>query len=110
MAEEASILLEDVTISGNLSGDEDLLLAGRVEGQIKLSKNLTVEETGVVLQGVEVEDLLVQGRVEGTILAAGSVTLAATGTILGDVSTPRLIVEEGARLEGRVSMDVELPE
>jgi len=99
-----------VTITGTVTGDEDLLLAGRVEGQIRLSGNLTVEETGGVTQGVDVEELVVRGRVEGAVTAAAGVLLASTGTIIGEVATPRLVVEEGARLEGRVSMDVELPE
>jgi len=110
MAEEASIILEDVTINGSLTGDEDLVLAGRVDGQITLSKSLSVEESGAVLQGVDVEDLTVCGRVEGTVKVSRSLTIAATGIILGDITTPSLVMEEGATVNGQLTMDVDLPE
>ena len=109
MAEETSIILEEVTIIGSVTGDEDLVLAGRVDGQVTLSKHLSVEEPGAVLQGVDVEDLTVRGRVEGEVKVSRSLIIAASGTVVGDITTPRLVMEEGATVNGRVTMDVNLP-
>ena len=110
MAEEASIILEEVTINGSVTGDEDLVLAGRVDGQISLSKHLSVEETGAVLQGVDVEDLTVRGRVEGEVKVSRSLIIAASGTVVGNITTPSLVMEEGARFSGSVKMIVALPD
>lgn len=109
MAEAVSIIGKDVTIKGRLTGDEDLILAGRLDGHVSLGRHLVVEETGAVLDGVEAEDLTLRGRVQGAVQVTRSVVIEAGAVLVGDITTPRLAIAEGARVQGQVTMDVELP-
>ena len=110
MAESPCIIAKNTTVKGNLSGDEDLVVAGRIEGgMVALTKHLTVEPTGSVVASVEVEDLTIHGVVRGEIRAARSVLLHAQARVVGNITTSRFCLEEGARFKGRVEMDVPLP-
>lgn len=110
MADQVCIIGKQITIRGNLSGAEDLIVEGRVEGTIKLSNHLTVEAAGVVEADLDVQDLTVNGTVNGDIQASQSISINAGAKVEGNIRAPRIIIEDGARFKGRVEMDVELPD
>ncbi len=109
MAGQPCIIGKNITIRGNLSGAEDLIVEGRVEGTVSLSNHLTVEASGVVEANLDVEDLTVNGAVQGDIRASRSVSINADAKVVGNIRAPRVIIEDGARFKGRVEMEVELP-
>jgi cytoskeletal protein CcmA (bactofilin family) len=109
MAGQPCIIGKNITIRGNLSGAEDLIVEGQVEGTISLSNHLTVEASGVVEANLDVEDLTVNGTVRGDIRASRSICIHTDARVVGDIRAPRVIIEDGARFKGRVEMDVELP-
>lgn len=110
MADQPCVIGRHITISGNLSGNEDLVVEGRVEGTITLSNHLTVESSGIVEADIDVEDLTVNGAVRGDIRSTRSVAINADARVVGNVRAPRVIIEDGALFKGRIEMDVELPE
>ena len=93
-----------ILISGKLTGDEDLTVRGRVEGELTLSKTLIVETTGVVKANVAVRNAIVSGVVVGNINATESVELTREGRMVGDIHSPRVIIVDGASFRGRVDM------
>ncbi len=93
-----------ILISGKLTGDEDLTVRGRVEGELTLSKALIVETTGVVKANVAVKNAIVSGVVVGNINATESVELTREGRMVGDIRAPRVIIVDGASFRGRVDM------
>ncbi|MFL5350489.1 MAG: polymer-forming cytoskeletal protein [Hyalangium sp.] len=93
-----------ILISGKLTGDEDLTVRGRVEGELTLSKTLIVETTGVVKANVAVRNAIVSGVVVGNINATESVELTREGRMVGDIRAPRVIIVDGASFRGRVDM------
>ncbi len=93
-----------ILISGKLTGDEDLTVRGRVEGELTLSKTLIVEITGVVKANVAVRNAIVSGVVVGNINATESVELTREGRMVGDIRAPRVIIVDGASFRGRVDM------
>lgn len=96
-------------IVGRLTGDGDLLVEGRVEGELSLRGHLTVADGGVIAAPVSAGDLTVAGMVDGDVEASGVVTVRATGTVRGSIRAPRIALDEGARFTGRIEMDVQLP-
>ncbi|WIG98120.1 bactofilin BacP [Myxococcus sp. SDU36] len=97
-----------ILISGRLTGDEDLTVRGRVEGELTLSRTLIVEPSGVVKANVAVRNAIVSGVVVGNINATESVELTREGRMVGDIRAPRVIIVDGASFRGRVDMgDVE---
>jgi len=97
-----------ILINGRLTGDEDLTVRGRVEGELTLSRTLIVEPSGVVKANVVVRNAIVSGVVVGNINATESVELTREGRMVGDIRAPRVIIVDGASFRGRVDMgDVE---
>ena len=96
-----------------MEGDEDLTVRGRVEGNIRLTRTLIVEASGVVKADVTVKDAVISGVVVGNVTATDSVQLTSEGRMVGDISAPRVIIVDGASFRGRVDMgdvDAERPE
>ena len=99
-----TVVGQSILISGKLTGDEDLTVRGRVEGELTLSKTLIVETTGVVKANVAVRNAIVSGVVVGNINATESVELTREGRMVGDIHAPRVIIVDGASFRGRVDM------
>lgn len=110
MADQPCIIGKNITIRGNLSGAEDLVVEGRIEGTLKLSNHLTVEASGIVQADLDVEDVTVNGAILGDINASRSISINTEAKVIGNIRAPRVIIEDGARFKGQVEMDVALPE
>lgn len=111
MADKAPpcVIGRGITIKGNLAGSEELVIEGSVEGHIILKEHLTIKETGRITADIEVQSLLVLGSVSGNINAADLVSLSAEASVVADIRAPRVVIADGARFNGRIEMDVELP-
>ena len=100
----STIIGESILINGNLNGDEDLTVRGRVEGTVTLTKTLVVEPTGVVRAEVQVKNCVIAGAVAGNVTASESVEITKEGRMIGDISAPRVIIVDGASFRGRIDM------
>jgi cytoskeletal protein CcmA (bactofilin family) len=96
---------KSITIKGDLSGNEDLVVDGNVEGRIELPNNqLTIGASGNVKADVSAKSVVVVGKVVGNVTGVERIQIESTGSVQGDVRTPRLVVQEGATLNGSVEM------
>lgn len=96
---------KSITIKGDLSGEEDIQVEGTVEGRVDLPNNqFTVGPEGRVRAEIHAKLVVVIGQVNGNIVAAERLEVQATGVIHGDVKSPRLIVHEGAVINGSIEM------
>ncbi len=103
-AEDSTVIGPSILISGKLSGDEDLTIRGRVEGEISLNRTLNVDQSGIVKANVSVRSAIVSGVVVGNITASESVEIARDGRMVGDIHSPRVILVDGASFKGRIEM------
>jgi len=99
-----TVIGPSILINGRLTGDEDLTVRGRVEGELALTRTLIVEPSGVVKANVSVKNAVVSGVVVGNISATESVELTRDGRMVGDIRSPRVIIVDGASFRGRVDM------
>ena len=96
-----SMLGSDTTITGNIQASADLHVDGSVEGDITC--NALVQGEGSEITGaVRAESVRIAGLVRGSV-AAREVVILKTARIEGDVAYDALTIEQGARLEGRLS-------
>lgn len=103
--DEVANLGKSIVFKGDLTGDEDLEIEGRVEGQIKLPNHqLTVGPHGRVTAQVEAKNVIVVGHVAGDVIATERVEVQATGVVDGDIHAPRLLIQEGAVVNGSIEM------
>ena len=103
--EDITTIGRGVVIEGEVKGGEDLVIDGRVDGTIELPQHaLTVGPTGEVKAQLSAKSVMVLGKVSGTIQASERISIGETGSVEGAVSAPRLVMVDGARLQGRVDM------
>jgi len=100
-----TVIGKGITVKGELFGEEDVKIEGRVEGKIQLTKNLLVGQTGVVEADVEAENINIGGTVTGNLMAQNRVEIVVSGKMIGDIKAPRVVVAEGAHFKGNVDMD-----
>ena len=92
------------TVKGEISGDEEILVEGTVEGQIKINKDLRVGQSGVVKATVDAQSVVVSGELIGDCHAAHRVEIQATGRLTGNIRAPRVVIAEGAVFKGNSDM------
>jgi cytoskeletal protein CcmA (bactofilin family) len=104
-AEGSTVIGKSVTIRGELSGNEDLVMDGDIEGTITLPENsLTIGPNARVVADIRVRNLVVYGKVTGTLHVSGRVDLRNSAIVAGDIFGGRLSIEENAQLKGKVEL------
>lgn len=96
----------DTSIEGKVIAKGELIIDGHFSGDIKSSSRVVVGTAGKVEGTVEAKSLVVSGRVIGNLKVQERLELLSTGELFGDMETHpgALIIEKGARLEGKCSM------
>jgi cytoskeletal protein CcmA (bactofilin family) len=92
------------TVKGEISGDEDILVEGTVEGQIKIQKDVRVGPGGTVKATVHAQSVLISGEMIGDCHAQNRVEIQATGRLTGNIAAPRVVIAEGAVFKGTSDM------
>jgi cytoskeletal protein CcmA (bactofilin family) len=106
---EIATIGKSVVVKGELSGSEDLIVDGEVEGSITLrGQSLTVGPNGRVRANIEGRNVILHGRVDGNIHATDRVELRKSASLTGDISTARISIEDGAFFKGGI--DIQKPE
>ena len=108
-SEDPCFIGSKTTVRGQVSGRQDLVVEGRIEGQVRLESQLTVEESASVEADIEATIATIKGEVRGPIVASREAVLHATARVAGKVSAPSITIEDGAHFSGEIEMDVELP-
>ena len=103
-ASGACVVGAKTTIKGEISGDEDILVEGTVEGQIHITKDLRVGPGGVVKAKVQAQSVVVSGDLLGDCEATHRVEIQASGKLLGNIRAPRVVIAEGASFKGNSDM------
>ena len=107
---EIATIGQSLVVKGELSGSEDLVVDGEVDGSIALhGQNLTVLPNGRVRANIEAGDVIVHGRVDGDIHASDRVELHKSASLTGNISTARILIEDGAFFKGTIDMQKPRP-
>lgn len=104
---EAATIGPSISIKGDLTGEEDLIVEGRVEGTIDLKQNnLTVGREGRVNASVRANTISVDGEVEGDLSGDEQVIVRRSGNVQGNINAPRVTLEDGCKFRGSIDMDI----
>ena len=102
---ERATIGPSISIRGDVTGDEDLLIQGRVDGSVILDAHaVTVGGQGRVKASITGRLITVEGHVEGDLTAQEQIILRGTAQVQGDVKAPRVVLEDGASFRGLVDM------
>jgi len=101
---KTAVIGPNIRIQGELSGDEDLVVEGRVEGKISVSKGLRVGPQAQVNAEVKAHHVTIAGRVVGNVVAVDKVEILPSGILEGNIRAPKIAIAEGAQFKGSVDM------
>jgi cytoskeletal protein CcmA (bactofilin family) len=101
-----TIIGHGITIEGEVTSDEEVVVAGTVRGKLSAEGPITIEAGAVVEADIGAASLSVGGHVTGNVAASDRVDLLAGGRLIGDVKAARLTIADGASFKGNVDMDV----
>jgi len=95
------ILSSDVEIKGSIKFQKELLIDGKVEGEINSEGILTIGENASIRGEIKAKAVTVYGKVQGNITVAERCELKAKSTLQGDLKATRLTIEDGATFIGK---------
>ena len=101
---EQTFLGKDASFVGELEFKGTLCIDGKFEGQIVTSDTLIISQDGIIEADIEAGIVICDGVVKGNIVASTKVELHPNSNIVGNVQSPSLIIEIGARLDGKCDM------
>ena len=101
-----SLIGTDVKIQGDLICQEDIVIAGKVNGiVVAKSHHVHVAETGELKADITASVVSVEGSVKGNVIGLENVIITSTGNVLGNIECPRLSLEDGAKFKGSIEMN-----
>jgi cytoskeletal protein CcmA (bactofilin family) len=104
MSKPAGVIASGLFLKGELRGEDDLIIEGRVEGTITLKKHLLIESTGVIIADVKTESFTIKGEMRGNMTAADRVEVSDGARVVGNIVAPRVVLADGARFKGHIDM------
>jgi cytoskeletal protein CcmA (bactofilin family) len=103
---ETGWLGSSLQVKGDITGTEDLLIDGSVEGLIQLDeRKLTVGAAAKVTADINARDVVVYGSVKGNVRATGRIEIKRDGSIIGNLTTAQIMIEDGADFKGSIEID-----
>lgn len=96
MSSSKNILSSDVQIRGKLRFSNDLVIDGRIEGEVNSEGDLTVGENARILGDINTRSAVVLGKVDGNITVTDRCELKQNAELSGDIVASKLAIEEGA--------------
>lgn len=92
-----------ILVKGDVVSTGDLVIDGQVQGTIELGDHsLTIGEAASVVADLVAKSVSISGKVKGNVLSTGRVELRKTASVEGDITSPKVLMEDGAALRGRV--------
>src|SRR5215218_2977824 len=95
------ILSSDVEIKGSIKFQKELLIDGKVEGEIHSDGVLTIGENADIRGEIKTKSITVFGKVQGNITVGERCELKSRCTLQGDLKAARLVIEDGATFIGK---------
>lgn len=96
-----NMLSSDVEIKGQVRFTNDLVVDGKIEGEIDSDGSLTVGENARVRAEIRTRSVVIYGKVHGNITVADRVELKANAELVGDIKAATLSIEAGAIFVGK---------
>lgn len=99
-----SVIAESVVVTGRVSGDGDLEIRGRIDGEVDIQGDLTLAPGSIAKASLAGARVVVSGAVLGDITATDAIVLEATARVVGNLRAPRIALALGAQIRGDLDM------
>ena len=95
---------QGTVINGEINSDADIRIDGIVRGNVISKGKIVLGATGVIEGDIRSENAYIEGRVSGRVEVSDLLILSKTSFINGDIMIKKLVVEEGAKFNGKCTM------
>lgn len=103
---ERAIIGSTISVQGDITGEEDLTILGRIQGTVDVKGNsVTIGQTGHVKADVHAATIVVEGEVEGNLYGGDQIILKSSGHVRGNLTAPRVALEDGGQFKGSIDME-----
>lgn len=103
---EQALIGPSLIVRGDITGEEDLVIQGQVEGKVILrNNNITIGRNGRIRADVLGKTITVEGSVQGNLVAEEKIVVRQAGEVKGNMQAPRVNLEDGAKFKGSIDMD-----
>jgi len=99
-----TVIGTNVKIVGTLYDANEIIMHGKIEGEVKSDKTIIVSETAYIKGPVTAETIQVAGQIDGSIIATGKLEILPTGKVFGSITTKDLNIRSGAIFIGKSNM------
>ena len=100
MTSSKNVLANDVEIKGSIKFSHDLIIDGKIEGEVQSDGSLTVGENALIKGEIKTRSVIIFGKVEGNISVGERCELKSNAILVGDIEAGTLSIEEGATFMG----------
>jgi cytoskeletal protein CcmA (bactofilin family) len=101
----STTLSRALAVKGDVFAEQDLVLAGKVDGSVDLPNHaLTVAQGGRLDGPVFARIVSVSGTISGDVTASELVEILPGARVDGDITTPRIYLDEDAFYQGKIDM------
>ena len=97
----------DMVVDGSVTLENGIIVYGQIKGSIDTKGPVRLAKNAIVKGDIVGSEIRIAGVVEGNISSLGQVTLLKTCRVKGDVTYKKLIVEDGAKFEGKCEIVTE---
>ena len=102
----AAVIGPGIHINGDISGNENLIVEGKVDGKIRLDANqVDIGQNGQVNADITAKTIKIAGEVRGDVNGTEKVVISSSGNVHGNIVAPRMTLEDGAIFKGSIDMD-----
>jgi len=103
--EQQAVIGSTIVIKGDLSGEEDLSIEGRLEGKIESRRHsVTIGKNGRIKGDIYAKTITIEGNVEGNLYGEEQLIVRQSGTVRGNITAPRVALEDGSNFKGSIDM------
>jgi len=102
----STVIGAGITIEGEVTSDEDVIVAGTLRGTLVTKEAVSIEQGGSVEADIQGGPVAVAGMVTGNITSSDRVDLQNGAKVIGNVRATRITIADGAQFKGNVDMDV----
>jgi len=104
-SDPGSFIGRTMDIKADITSDENITIEGRVNGNIVVSKVLTIGKNGNVTADIKAAVVRIIGVAKGNIVASDKVEILSEGRYTGNIQSQKLVVADGAVLNGFINQD-----
>lgn len=104
-----TVLGTSFVIKGEISAEENITIAGTVEGTIESSRDVIIAPEGRIKANIRGQNITIAGKVRGDVAATQKVDLTSTGQLEGNIQSPKLAIAESALFKGSIDMSAPAP-